>query len=263
MAKFGISVSVSDNTPAVGQPVTVVVRSDVDLEYDLELIAVAPGKDLYDVVGRVTGDSSLARATIPPDGHWVPLQRVATNRWRATIRFPRPGSWRLVVPNGAPQGFMIPPPAVTELLVHARSAPDATSRRCPVTVPTETVPPDAGFGPAAFNYGNKQLRAHLSWPRGTLTAGTLPDGGAMATVNRNGSIRLKIGWWRGLRHMLMISGYRLDAPAPPLAADIPNGYGATGFQPVALIFPSVGCWRVDGRLGPARLSFVVRVTKIR
>jgi len=30
------------------------------LDYNLKLIAVAPGKSWYDVVGRLTGDSSLA-----------------------------------------------------------------------------------------------------------------------------------------------------------------------------------------------------------
>jgi hypothetical protein len=37
----------------------------VDLDYNQKLIAVAPGKSWYDVVGRLTGDSSLAKANIP------------------------------------------------------------------------------------------------------------------------------------------------------------------------------------------------------
>jgi hypothetical protein len=37
---------------------------------------------------------------------------------------------------------------------------------------------------------------------------------------------------------LTVLGKRLDASAPPLRADIPEGYGDTGFQATALIFPT-------------------------
>jgi hypothetical protein len=133
---------------------------------------------------------------------------------------------------------------------------------CRVTIPTRTVPPNSGFTAEAFNYGNERLRAHLYWPRGTLAAGIRSDGGAMAIVNRNGSISAKLGWWRGLPGRLTISGSRLDARAPPLRSDVPSGYGSRGFVPSGLTFPTVGCWRVVGKLGPARLTFVVRVTKL-
>jgi hypothetical protein len=133
---------------------------------------------------------------------------------------------------------------------------------CPVTITTRTVPPDAGFTRAGFNYGGSRLRAHLHWPRGTLSAGILPGGGAMATVMEDGSIWLKLGWWRGLPGKLVITGRRLDRAAPPLDADVPSGYGRTGFVPSGLVFPTTGCWKVEGRLGPARLSFVVKVVKL-
>ena len=117
-AKFDLGLTVSDRTPAVGQPVTVVLRSGVPLDFNLKLIAVAPSRSWYDVVGVVTGESKLARANIPRDGFGVPVARVAPNRWRAVIRFPRPGRWRLVIPNGAPRGFMIPPPVMEPVEVH-------------------------------------------------------------------------------------------------------------------------------------------------
>ena len=116
-AKFKLSLAVSDSSPRMGRPVTVVLRSGVDLDYDLKLIAVAPGKSWYDVVGVVTGDSRIAKASIPHDGFAVPVTRVAPNRWRAIIRFPRAGRWLLVIPNGAPEGFMIPPPVMRWLVV--------------------------------------------------------------------------------------------------------------------------------------------------
>ena len=117
-AKVEISLAVGDSTPAVRQPVRVLVRSGRALPYDLKLIAVAPGKSWYDVVGVVTGDSRIAKADIPHDGFAVTLTRVAPNRWRGLVSFPRAGRWHLIVPNGAPHGFMIPPPVMRPVVVH-------------------------------------------------------------------------------------------------------------------------------------------------
>jgi len=119
-AKFKMWLTVGDSTPRIGQSVTVVLHAERNLHYDLKLIAVAPGKSWYDVVGRVTGDSSRARASIPRDGFAVPVRRVAPNRWRAFVKFPRAGRWRLIIPNGAPVGFMIPPPVVETVVVGRR-----------------------------------------------------------------------------------------------------------------------------------------------
>lgn len=156
----------------------------------------------------------------------------------------------------------------------AMSEPTSSSqvrRSCPVTLPNRTVSPGAGFTAAGFNYGNVHLRADLYWPHGTLLAGILPDGGTMAIVNSDGSISAKLGWWRGVPRGLIISprkfiitGRRLDASAPSLRADVPRyGYGALGFIPTRLTFPTVGCWRVVGKLESAHLTFVVKVVKVR
>jgi hypothetical protein len=119
-AKGRISVALGDSTPRAGQRFTVTVRTDYVVPPNdwLRLIAVAPGKDWYDVVGTVTGDSSLARANIPHDGFEIKLVRVGPKSWRAVVRLPRPGRWRLVVPNGTHVGFMLPPPAAWMPWVH-------------------------------------------------------------------------------------------------------------------------------------------------
>jgi hypothetical protein len=112
-AKGRISVVVGDSTPRAGHAFPVVVRTDFVVPADdwLRLIAVAPGKGWHDVVGTVTGDSSWAHANIPHDGFEIKLARVSAKTWRAVVRLPRPGRWRLVVPNGTHFGFMEPPPA--------------------------------------------------------------------------------------------------------------------------------------------------------
>ncbi len=138
----------------------------------------------------------------------------------------------------------------------------AAARRCPVTIPTGEEQPS--FGPSGFNYGSTRLRVELYWPHGNLTAGKLPDGGYMATISRDGSISAKVGWWRGTPGQLVVRGWRLDARAAPLRADVRTvaEYGPTGFVPSGVTFPTTGCWRVVGKLRNASLSFVVRVTKL-
>lgn len=112
-AKGRITVSVADRTPRIGQTFTVELRTGwvVPANDWLRLIAIAPGKDWYDVVGTVTGDSSRAHAKIPRDGFEITLKRLAPKLWRAMVQLPRAGHWRLVVPNGTHEGFMVPPPA--------------------------------------------------------------------------------------------------------------------------------------------------------
>jgi hypothetical protein len=111
-AKFRMTMTLGDSTPRAGQAFAVTVRTEEaipPLDY-LKLIAVAPGTSLRDVVGRVTGDSSLAQANLPHDGFQIKLVRAGPKTWRALARLPRPGRWRLVVPNGTKDGYTIPPP---------------------------------------------------------------------------------------------------------------------------------------------------------
>jgi hypothetical protein len=107
-AKFAISVAATDTTPAVGQPVTLIVRSERRLDYNLRLIAVAPANDIFHVVATITGDTSRPDPDVARHGFEVHLVRLAPNRWRGTVRFRTAGRWRVVVPNGAPVGVVIP-----------------------------------------------------------------------------------------------------------------------------------------------------------
>jgi hypothetical protein len=119
LAKFTISIATSDPTPALGQQVTLVVRSGRALDYNLRLIAVAPGQPVFRVVATITGDTSRPDPNVARNGFEIRLTRIAPNRWRGMARFPRPGRWRVVVPNGAPVGVMLPNgAALLTLAVH-------------------------------------------------------------------------------------------------------------------------------------------------
>jgi hypothetical protein len=123
---------------------------------------------------------------------------------------------------------------------------------CPVTVPNGNTPPDEAYAPEY--HGNGVLWTVL-WPEGNILI-------APQNIEPDGSWSMKFMWWRGVKGQLTIEGRRLDADAAPLRADIPDGYGDSGIQASALIFPTDGCWEVTGRVGDAALTFVTRVTRL-
>jgi hypothetical protein len=143
-----------------------------------------------------------------------------------------------------------------------RERPDAaisvsrTGKGCPVTLPSREAP----FPGEDFNYGNRYLGAAI-WSKGRLVASR--GGQTWGQIMPGGSIWAKVGWWRAVPGRLHILGERLDAQAPPLRADVPAGYGSTGFQSTGLTFPTPGCWRVVGSVAGHELELVVFVTKRR
>lgn len=129
-----------------------------------------------------------------------------------------------------------------------------TGKGCPGTRPSRTPP----FPGEDFNYGNRYLGVAM-WSNGRLAASrrgrstwgqTMPDG----------TVYAKLGWFRGVPGRLHIHGERLEAPAPPLRASVPAGYGSRGFQATGLTFPTRGCWRVVGTIAGHELELVVFVT---
>jgi len=118
---------------------------------------------------------------------------------------------------------------------------------CPVTLP-----PAGGR-----RYANDWLATGL-YPAGTVVF--RPGGPGL--VLADGALSMKFWWWRLRSGRLTFEGRRLDGPAPPLRARVPDGYGDIGFQSVGLIFPTPGCWEVTGRVGDGSLSFVTLVEKI-
>jgi hypothetical protein len=129
----------------------------------------------------------------------------------------------------------------------AQQTPEPGSFVCPVTKPNEF----------ENQYRNEFLMTYL-WTDGTV----IFKPGGPGSVEEDGSLEMKFPWRRFVKGQLTIEGHRLDGSAPPLRAHIPAGYGDTGFQSTALIFPTPGCWEVTGHVGNGRLTFVTRVVKI-
>jgi hypothetical protein len=126
------------------------------------------------------------------------------------------------------------------------------SAECPVTMPEGSHRAGDPAGLEHLGYGNGELWMAL-WPHGVVRA-TVDD------LNQRGEIVMKFPWDRAVRGRLHITGRRIDAEAPPLRSHVPD-YGLTGFQSTAVTFPTVGCWKVTGRVASqTSLTFVTSVT---
>jgi hypothetical protein len=132
--------------------------------------------------------------------------------------------------------------------------PANESSQCDTTKPNGNAPP--GERPSSNFHGGAGIWTVL-WPDGRVVF----EPGGPGFVLEDGSLAMKFPWWRGVKGKLIIEGRRLDSSAPPLRANIPDGYGDTGFQATSLIFSTPGCWEVTGRVGKASLTFVVHVIK--
>ena len=129
----------------------------------------------------------------------------------------------------------------------------AATSACPVTTPNGSNPPGVAAADSGSIHGNGGLWVAIAY------GGIIPAG--KSNQQPDGSTRMKFPWWRGDVGELRISGVRLDGAAPPLRADVPSGYGPTGFQASGVFFPTQGCWEITGRAGSAALTIVVMVVK--
>lgn len=106
-AKFRMTLTLSDRTPTTGQLIRVTLRTDLSREEaraaTMRLLSVPPGTFVDQVLDRERP-------------YRMRLTRTEST-WRASIRFPRPGHWKLVVPNWGAPGYALPPPIVREVVV--------------------------------------------------------------------------------------------------------------------------------------------------
>jgi hypothetical protein len=133
----------------------------------------------------------------------------------------------------------------------------AQASACPTTrgEPTpSSIPADRFFGSGSA-YGNGTLWVGGLWPDGIISADS-------RFFDLDGRVGMKFGWWHTIEGKVQITGRRLDAPAPPAIADVPDGYGITGFQASGVTFPTEGCWEITGSVGLSKLTFVTFVIKV-
>ena len=143
---------------------------------------------------------------------------------------------------------------VAGLQISARS--QTASGSCPVSqVTRDSAPPDPNAdsgGPAEDWYINSDRTIWVGVPAdGWPSGGTLYSGGRVV----NGQ---KTYWVRPRGKQLVITGHRIDGQAAALEANVPCCY-PTGFQIVALHFPTPGCWQVSAEAGDRELTFVTEV----
>lgn len=92
----------------------------------------------------------------------------------------------------------------------------------------------------------------MLWPGGLVLIP--PD-----DVLRDGSLRMKFPWWRGpgVRGAFEIRGYETHLGVAIRAHA--GGYGHTGFNASAIIFPGEGCYQITATVDGDRLAFVTWV----
>jgi hypothetical protein len=122
-AKFGVRVSVSPSQPRIARPVSVLIRTGPvgTGACRMRLVAVAPGTDRYHaldafIIGGYSvngpfGSTFHRLRPTPRLGFLARMQRAGPTEWRTTVKFPRPGNWRLIVPNWCAPGVASPLPA--------------------------------------------------------------------------------------------------------------------------------------------------------
>ena len=146
-------------------------------------------------------------------------------------------------------------PAVLMIATGAPAKPPPGAASCRTSpMVQDSAPHDSNADPVVGNWYRNADR--------TIWAGFLPADGWQAgrkVHSGKGAVSgNKTYWVRPRGTPLQITGRRLDEPAPPLEAHVPGCY-STGFQIVALHFPTEGCWQVNARSGDSELQFVTRV----
>lgn len=131
----------------------------------------------------------------------------------------------------------------------AASLSGPPSTNCPVTIPN-------GVG---LGHGTPKLST-------ALMPIVVFELGGHGEVLRDGWLRWPKWPWRrgeGVRGKLQVRGRRLDERTAPLRVHICNEcYGDTYGVPMAMDFPTPGCWEITGRVGRDTLTFIIRVIKI-
>jgi hypothetical protein len=150
------------------------------------------------------------------------------------------------------------------------AVPEQVPESCPITKPPAHpfVPPSpypSQISPDGFWFGTGKL-----WTQ-------LPTDGTWKGLSHyrptDTAFRQKLFWWRegydwrnDSQPKLKVTGKRLDSTAAPLVSGEHAEAGWKGdsshaFMVVGIDIPSLGCWKITGRIEDAELSFVIWVAQ--
>lgn len=163
-----------------------------------------------------------------------------------------------------PTSMALPEPSATAEMPKSEAVPHDPPAICPITVPQD--PPFTAPEPYSPNSpfdSNFWYGSHALWT-------DLPKDGIWYALPHNlEGYTQKVFWWREgyiwnqePQPNLIVTGERLDAPAPPLVvSQATNAYAADigSAMLVGVDFPTLGCWKITGKYADAELSFVVWV----
>jgi hypothetical protein len=105
-----------------------------------------------------------------------------------------------------------------------------------------------------LGYRQGQIAVEL-WPLGVTLV-------QKSDIPADGTLGVKVGWYRYGRGKLTITATRLDKSGRATRTRVPSGYGPTGFQSSAVYFPSGGCWKVTATVGQSHLTYVTVILKV-
>lgn len=166
--------------------------------------------------------------------------------------------WPLLLISAASTPWQVATTAQPAPAPTSAPPPRPPSRACLVTFPTSETPSGAVKPSEPIYHGNGALWTVL-WPEGRV----IFEPGGPGFVLPDGSLGIKWAWIPFVPGELAVEGQRLDGPAPPLRAEIGEGFiDGERFFPTYLIFPSAGCWEVTGRVGESSLTFVTLIVKV-
>ncbi len=138
-----------------------------------------------------------------------------------------------------------------------RFTPDRAGERttgasvCPTTEPAPS--PDV---PLALEADAGDGRQPVG--EGALWTSVSRDGGYAAPRNRDGTLALKLPWYRLQAGDVEVRAERLGGDER-VAGEVPDGYGPLGFVPSGVDVPSSGCWQITGTLGADTTTVVIEV----
>ena len=144
--------------------------------------------------------------------------------------------------------------------VHSNAVLARARATCPVTLPRAgaTPPPVLGIRPS----DPKPVPYVEDWYGNGVLWVMLPPGGVLPAYRQPSGLYTKFPWFRVQPGSLHVTGERLDGPTGDFSASVGtvDAYGARGFDPSGLTWPSPGCWRVIGTvIGHGSLTITMQV----